>query len=259
MRKITVIIILMLTCLPCFADTITGEIKKEEQKNVNKIYDAQTNIPIEGVIIKIPSKDYKTVTKKDGTFKLQTKIDSPTIMSVEKSGYKPYSLTLNTIGKNPIQVGIEKTTPQDIIVDTDMIHLGDNSFSSRSANAFEFSLSSMGAFYTKEFKLKALKAGEKVVLKIGSIIGIDTIQAQRLNQSRVLTAYASAPEIFFNGNKIAEIKINGDNQKIDIPTMLIKPNALNTITVKAGRNLYKTSSIDFDDIEFTNILLEIIN
>lgn len=258
MHKILLIIIIILA-LPAYSKTITGEIKKETRKNINQVFDNNTNIPLEGALIKIPSKDYETRTRKDGSFKLQTKIDSPTIMSVEKSGYKPFSMTLNTLGASPIQIGIEKTTPNDIIVDTDMIHLGDNSFSSRSANAQEFSLNSMGAFYSKDFNIKPLKTAEKLVLVIGSIIGIDTIQAQRLNQSRVLTAYASPPEVFFNGSKIAEIRINGDNQKIDIPKSLVKTNQKNNITVKAGRNLYKTTDIDFDDIEFTNLLLEIVN
>ena len=256
MKKFLIILFIIMG-LPSFSKTITGEIKKNTHKNYNHIYDAETNVPIEGVIIKIPAKNYRTQTKKDGSFKLKTKIDSPTIMSLEKSGYKPHSLTLNSDYNNPISIGIEKTTPKDIIVETDMIHIGDNSFSERSANAGDFSLNSMGAFYSKDFKLKPMTKNEQLYLSIGSIIGIDTIFAQRLGQSRVLTAYSSPPEIFFNGNKIAEIKINGDNQAILIPKSLIKYNQDNNITIKTGRNLYKTESIDYDDIEFTNLIFEI--
>ena len=251
------VFILMLIGLPSFSKVITGEISKELKKDVNQVIDAENNVPIEGVLIKIPSKNYQTKTRKDGTFKLGTKFNSPTIMSLEKSGYKPYSMTINDGGVKPIQVAIEKTTPHDIVVDTDMIHIGDNSFSPRSANAEDFSITSSGPFYSKDFKLKLINAGQELFLIIGSIIGIDTIHAQRLGQSKVLTAHSSAPEIFFNGNKIAEIKINGDNQKIKIPFGLIKQNANNNLTIKTGRNLYKTSDIDFDDIEFTNILFEI--
>ena len=127
----------------------------------------------------------------------------------------------------------------------------------RSANAEDFSKTSSGPFYSKDFKLKLMNASQELFLIIGSIIGIDTIQAQRLGQSKVLTAHSSPPEIFFNGNKIAEIKINGDNQKIKIPFGIIKQNEHNNLTIKTGRNLYKTTDIDFDDIEFTNILFEI--
>ena len=256
MKKVFVIIFLILG-LPSFAKTITGEIKKELRKDVNQVYDSNSNTPIEGVVVKIPSKNYVTKTKEDGTFKLETKINSPTIMSLEKSGYKPFSMTINSQPKNPISIGIEKTTPKDIIVETNMIHIGDDSFSERSANAYDFSANSNGSFYTKDFSIKPLKPSEQLKLIIGSIIGIDTIEAQRIGQSRVLTAYSSPPELYFNGNKIAEIKINGDNQKINIPKGLIKENQNNNVTIKTGRNLYKTTAIDYDDIEFTNLLLEI--
>ena len=220
--KNILILILMLIGLPSFSKVITGEISKDLKKDVNQVIDAENNVPIEGVIIKIPSKNYQTKTRKDGTFKLGTKFNTPTIMSLEKSGYKPYSMTINDGGVKPIQVVIEKTTPHDIVVDTDMIHIGDNSFSPRSANAEDFSLTSSGPFYSKDFKLKLITAGQELFLIIGSIIGVDTIHAQRLGQSKVLTAYSSAPEIFFNGNKIAEIKINGDSQKIRIPSNFCK-------------------------------------
>lgn len=249
-----VVLLLIILGLPACSKIITGEISKQTNVNKNQIVDAQNNVPIEGVVIKIPSKGYKTKTDRDGTFKLQTKIDSPAIMAIEKSGYKPYSMTLSD-SSAPIQVAIEKTTPKDVVIDTNMIHIGDDSFSPRSANAEDFSLVSSGSFYSKDFKLKMLNAGEELFLVIGSIIGIDTIQALRLGQSKVLTAHASPPEVFFNGNKIAEIKINGDNQKIKVPFGLIKTE--NNLTIKAGKNLFKTTSVDFDDIEFTNILFEI--
>ena len=150
MKKIILFLILIIG-LPSFCKTINGEVTKETRKHTTKIYDAQTNIPIDGVVIKIPAKNYITKTDKNGSFKLQTQINSPTIMALEKSGYKPYSLTLNSDFKNPINIGIEKTTPMDIIVETDMVHIGDDSFSQRSANASDFSLHSSGAFYSKDF------------------------------------------------------------------------------------------------------------
>lgn len=250
-------LILLYFLLPCYADIITGEVSKDTTLNKNIVYDTLTNTPIEGVIIKIPSKNLVTKTLKDGTFKLQTNITGPTIMALEKEGYKPFSMTLTDDLKNPIQVGIEKTNPLDIVVDTKMIHLGDDSFSYNSANASEFSNFSMGSFYSNDFKIRQIKANEDIFLVIGSIIGIDTDVAQKLGQSHVRTAFSSPPEVFFNNNKIAEININGDNQKIKIPKNLVSFNNMNNLTIKAGRNLHKVSSIDFDDIEFTNILFEI--
>lgn len=258
MRKIFIVFVLIFFIFNsvALAKTITGEVSKETVNN-NTIYDIENNLPIEGVIIKIPSKHYKTKTDKNGTFELKTNISSPAIMALEKNGYKPYSLTLGADNNNTLSIGIEKTTPKDIIVETDFIHIGDNSFSENSANADEFCLKSIGAFYSKDFNIKNMNAEEELFIKVGSIIGIDTIEAQHMGQSHVKTAYSSPPELFFNGNKIAEIKINGDNQKIKVPGGLIKINQKNNITIKTGRNLYKKSSIDYDDIEFTNLLLEI--
>ena len=255
--KKAILLALLITGLPVFCKTINGEIKKDAEFNTNRIYDSSTNMPIEGVVIKIPAKHYITKTDKDGSFKLKTQITSPSIMALEKEGYKPFSMTLNEDLKSPIQIGIEKTSAKDIVVDTDMVHIGDDTYSERSANAGEFSIHSSGPFYSKDFNIPFVNQNENLYIILGSIIGIDTLEAQRMGQSNLLTAYSSPPEIFFNGNMISSIRINGDNQKIRVPKNLIKSNMKNPITIKTGRNLFKHSYVDFDDIEFTILLLEI--
>lgn len=91
---------------------------------------------------------------------------------------------------------------------------------------------------------------------IGSIIGIDTNLARSMGQNKITTAFASPPEVYFNGNKISEIQINGDGQKIKVPLSLIKKNESNEVTIKTGRNLMQTAYIDYDDIEFMNLFFE---
>jgi hypothetical protein len=93
-------------------------------------------------------------------------------------------------------------------------------------------------------------------LVIGSIIGIDTLMARSIGQNKNPNSYSSPPEIFFNGNKISEIQINGDGQKIKIPPSLVKKNRINEVTIKTGRNLMQTAYIDYDDIEFMNLIIE---
>ena len=66
----------------------------------------------------------------------------------------------------------------------------------------------------------------------------------------------SINQIITQGNKIAEIQINGDGQKIKLPPSLIKKNRINEITIKTGRNLMQTSYVDYDDIEFMNLIIE---
>jgi hypothetical protein len=65
--------------------------------------------------------------------------------------------------------------------------------------------------------------------------------------------YSSPAEVFFNGSKIGEIKINGDGQRIKIPSSLIKADSKNQVTIKTGQNVVNYDKIDYDDIEMTNI------
>ena len=137
-----------------------------------------------------------------------------------------------------------------------MYHLGDGSFSDNSANAFELTSNTIGPFYTKKFTLRHLNFNKPIYIVIGSIIGIDTLTARTMGQNKRPNAYASPPEIYFNGNKISEIQINGDGQKIKIPPSLIYKNGTNELTIKTGRNLMQTSYVDYDDIEFMNLTIE---
>lgn len=234
---------------------LQANISKEGEAGINKIVDAQTNMPIKGAKISLPQKNYSTTTNSDGTFNLKADINGATVLSVEKEGYQPFSLTINEqIASRPIVVGIEKTNPMDITIDKDMFHLGDNNYSDNSANASEFRVKCVGPFYTKNVKIN--RATDNTYLVIGSIIGVDTKMARSMGQNNISVAYASPPEIFFNGNKIAEIELNGDGQRFKIPENLIKTGQNNEITIKTGRNMMQTSYIDYDDIEFMNLSIE---
>lgn len=258
MRKffIALIIILMVN-LPAFSSIFQGGVEKAGILGSNKVVDSTTNAPISGAKISLPQENYKTYTDSDGNFSLDTNIDGQTVMSVEKAGYKPYSMTVDKNStSHPIIMGIEKSTPHDITVDTHMFHLGDNSYSDLSANAGEFHVKSIGPYYSKKIKISEVVPGSKVNLIIGSIIGVDTMMAKTMGQNKVNNAYASPPEVYFNGNKIADIQVNGDGQKIRVPYNLIRQNQLNEVTIKTGRNMTQTAYVDYDDIEFMNLSVE---
>lgn len=224
----------------------------------NRVVDSKNGMPISSAKINIPSKNYSTTTDENGSFQLQADINAPTIMSVEKDGYKPFSLTMDRLATaKPIVIGIEKSNPADVIIEQNLLHLGDDNFSDTSANATEFRSGSKGPSFTKKFKITPPKHNEDAYFIIGSVIGIDTKMAIDLGQSRVKTAYSSAPEVFFNNQKIAELKINGDHQEIKLPKQLIKPNQMNEITIKTGRNLFQTNYVDYDDIELMNLSVEL--
>ncbi len=258
MKKVlSLIILMMLSFLPINGATFQGGVSEQGASNSSRIIDKQTGLGIGGADVSLPKQNYRTKTDNEGYFELDTQINGPSIMSVKKENYKPFSMTIDEKSMNaPIVVGIEKSNASGQALDTNMYHLGDNSFSDLSANAGEFTMQAIGPFYTKRFTLKNINIAKPVYLVIGSIIGIDTAMARSMGQNKIPNAFASPPEVYFNGNKISEIQLNGDGQRIKLPKNLIRKNQVNEITIKTGRNLMQTAYIDYDDIEFMNILIE---
>lgn len=258
MKKVlSLIILMMLSFLPINGATFQGGVSEQGASNSSRIIDKQTGLGIGGADVSLPKQNYRTKTDNEGYFELDTQINGPSIMSVKKENYKPFSMTIDEKSMNaPIVVGIEKSNASGQALDTNMYHLGDNSFSDLSANAGEFTMQAIGPFYTKRFTLKNINIAKPVYLVIGSIIGIDTAMARSMGQNKIPNAFASPPEVYFNGNKISEILLNGDGQRIKLPKNLIRKNQVNEITIKTGRNLMQTAYIDYDDIEFMNILIE---
>ncbi len=258
MRNILIYFLILLAgCLNVSAAVMEGNVSKTGMGETNRIIDTQTNLPVEGAKVSLPKQNYATTTDRSGSFYLNTKLNSPTIMSVEKEGYRPFSLTIDEKAMSkPIVIGIEKSNVNDIVISSEMFHLGDDNFSENSANSSEFRAKSIGPFYSKTFMLASNLLAKKNYLVIGSIIGIDTLIARSLRQNSVVNSFSSPPEVYFNGTKIAEIQLNGDGQRIMIPNKLLKPNQLNELTIKTGRNQKQTAYIDYDDIEFMNISIQ---
>ncbi len=227
----------------------------EMQMRGNRIIDSATNSPIGNARITIPKYNYSTYTDANGNFNIGN-IDGTTIMSVQKEGYRPFSLTVsnNTLSAAaPLVLGIEKSNVSDIIIESSMMHLGDDNYSKSSANAGNFKLKSVGPFFSKTFVMNPASATSKNYLVIGSIVGIDTLMARSMGQNKIVNSYATPPEVYFNGTKIAEIQLNGDNQKIKLPNNLIKAGQANEVTIKTGKNLMQTAYVDYDDIEIANL------
>jgi len=252
-----VLMIIVINTLPAFCGIVQGGVAKEGLEDRSRVIDSATNLPINRAKISMPQKNYQTYTDAQGRFQLGTKVDGQTVMSVEKAGYKPFSMTIDEkMANTAIVLGIEKSTPKDITIETSMFHLGDNNFSDGSANAREFRVKTIGPYYSKNFKVAALTPNSTSSLIIGSIIGVDTLMAKSMGQNKVTNAYSSPPEVYFNGSKIAEIKVNGDGQKIKVPNNLIKQNQLNEVIIKTGKNMMQTAYVDYDDIEFMNLSIE---
>ena len=140
-------------------------------------------------------------------------------------------------------------------MDSGVYHLGDDVYSSNSANCYQFKAKPIGPFYSKRIKINKPSNGKQAVLVFGSVIGLDTKLAKELGQNAIVSVYSSPVEIIFNGQKIGELNMNGDNQQIVIPNSLIRMN--NDLTIRTGKNLFQYNYIDYDDMEFANLRIEI--
>jgi len=259
-RVITIILLCIFCIITETAETkafqINGGVEKQSIFKMNTVSDKASGNAVENAQISIPSNDFVTSSDETGKFEMPKNISPPYILTVKKAGYQPFSLTVRSYGKVPLNIEISKNSANKITISEDSYHLGDNSFSSSSANASDFKMKSVGIFYQKNFFVKKLGFGEDVNLVIGSIIGVDTKEAKTLGQTNVIDAYSSPVKIFFNSKEIASIKVNGDNQKIAIPRSLIRQNAENSVKIFSGINMTQFLYTDYDDFEFTNLFLE---
>ena len=217
--------------------------------------DSKTKKPLSNAKITIPGADYTTYSDKDGTFKLNADINSQTVLFVEKEGYKVFSLTVdNTVLNGPLKLGIEQSSPFDMQITHGVIHLGDNQYSNNSANSMEFRGSATSHFMTKTFVRPKAAQNQDVVVKIGSLIGLDTKKAKEQGQNRIAKVYSSPAEVIVNGRRIASIEQNGDNLEFVIPKNISRDT--NKLIIKTGKNLFQTQYTDYDDIELANVRIE---
>jgi len=144
---LTIFIFLLAISQTFAASTFEGGVSAEGRGMSSRIVDRATGNGISGVKISLPKQNYSTKTDSDGYFELDTHINGTSILSVQKDNYKPYSVTVTdqTISA-PIVIGIEKSNKSDLVVDSNMYHLGDNNFSDLSANAGEFKMQAIGPF-----------------------------------------------------------------------------------------------------------------
>ncbi|MCD8024146.1 MAG: carboxypeptidase-like regulatory domain-containing protein [Candidatus Gastranaerophilales bacterium] len=256
LKKILICIFLYSGIIPVFCTTISGNIRQDEQLN-NKcaVIDSNTEKPVENARIYIPNYNFQTETDKNGHFELNANITDKAILQIEKEGYRPFSITIDKyITEKPLKLGIEKTNSTDVFIDKGVYHLGDDVYSLNSANCAQFKARPIGTFYSKKITLKKPDTNKQAVLVFGSVMGLDTKLAKELGQNAIVSVYSSPLEIIFNGQKIGELNMNGDNQQIVIPSSLIKNT--NDLTIKTGENLFQYKYTDYDDMEFANLRIE---
>ena len=256
MKKIFLSLIFLMTCAYAQTGVISGKINHDDINYKNKIVDYKKGVAIDGAKITIPDLNYTTYSASEGTFKLNIDINHKTVLFVEKDGYKTFSLTIdNSVLKSPLKLGIEESSPFDLQVTQGVIHLGDNLFSENSANSAEFHDFANGSYMRRNFQNPNPSKDEDVIIKIGSLIGLDTKKAKEKGQNRIASVYASPAEVYINGRRIASLELNGDNIEVVVPKNILK--AQNELMIKTGVNLFQTKYTDYDDIELANIRIEL--
>jgi len=240
------------------SEILSGVVNKEHIiSRSGVVLNKDTGNPIAGASVSIPAKGIETKTNDYGEYRLDLPDERPLILAVRAKGYKPFSLILEKNKSNsPMIIAIAEQERNEIIIDTGLHHLGDNKYSDNSANSTDFSAPAAGPYYFKEFFIDSIEPQRSVLLKIGSIIGIDTKTAQSMRQSKVLTSSSTPVKVFFNSQHVGEIDYNGNDHIIKIPSELVRTNSYNHVRIETGININSRSRKDYDDIEFIHLILE---
>ena len=206
MKKILPILIFFISVsYPVFA-AISGQINHDDVNYKNKIIDSRTKKPVSGAKISIPEIGFETYSDNDGAFKLNADVSDKTVMFVERDGYKVFSLTVdNSVFNSPLKLGIEQSSPFDMQITSGVIHLGDNMYSDNSANSSDFRLSANGHYLANIFKRPQATQKQDIVIRIGTLIGLDTKKAKlitsRISSNSHTTAFKFSMSLSFPPNK----------------------------------------------------------
>ena len=129
-------ILLLFICLlliqnPCTSRALIGEVTKQEFKNTKpQVIDKTSKVPLKDVTVSVPTEGKVDFTDENGFFNLSPSSNKPVILSIQKDGYRPFSLTVQEGAlKGGVTFELEKLSPYELIVSDNLLHLGDNSYS----------------------------------------------------------------------------------------------------------------------------------
>ena len=226
-----------------------------------KILDETTGQGIGGVDVWIPKMGYHQVSNDRGVVKLPVRPSHSSIARFKVDGYAPKTLTLgtakleglpNTEGQFQVQLKKSETT---VIIDDAIRHLGDGTYAPNSAGSYKFRQQAQGPVLTKKFRLNGSIESSHVILTVGSVVGLDTIDAHYAGQSRFHKS-SSPMVVTLNGSVVGYIKTNGDGTQFVIPKHQLSLNGVNTLAIHTGYHRPDGVRIDYDDMEFMLLTLD---
>ena len=114
-RTIFTLLLAIFMTNTAYGEIFTGGVSKVGEQESNRVIDADTKQGVDFAKVTIPQKKYHTYTDANGNFNLPAiKIDSPTILNVEKEGYRPFSVTINSgqsLSSEPMKITIARSSP----------------------------------------------------------------------------------------------------------------------------------------------------
>lgn len=243
-----------------------------------EVIDRLTQRPLANVQVEIPGAGVTVTTDAQGRFRLPD-VPANEILTARVSDYAPYSQTTNS-SSAPLRLELQQLDPnRTLVLESTVVHLGDDLYSEMSAAARDFRLPTQGIELIRTFRLEGLPR-QPVILRLGSLIGLDTSDAYRAGQTQIPSADMSPLQISLNGSHIHSQTIAGDNIQIPLPPHLLRP-GLNTVEIRTGQTRQTQAAanvpvrlfggsltigvpvgagrtfVDYDDIELANITIEL--
>ncbi|MFS8884978.1 dockerin type I domain-containing protein [Synechococcus sp. H70.2] len=260
-----------------------------------QVVDRLTGQPLAGVEVAIPGAGISVRTDAQGRFRLPEPLPAEEILVARLENYLPYSQSTSRVsagGDRPWQLQLERWDPNTtLVLEANVIRLGDNHYSPESAAAGQFLGPAQGVEMTRSFSLERLPP-RPPVLRIGSLIGLDTAAAYRAGQSRIPTADMSPMRVLLNGVEVEQLQLGGDDLHIPLPLQHLRLGS-NTVTLRTGKTVLQPGRIaggprisiplfggsldivvplgsdtlgqdggawvDYDDVQLANVAIEIPN
>ncbi|GAB4210999.1 MAG: dockerin type I domain-containing protein [Synechococcales cyanobacterium] len=247
-----------------------------------RVVDRASGQPLANVEVAIPGAGISVRSDDQGRFQLPASIPQDQILVAKLDNYLPYSQT--TDGELSLNVMLDRwDQTKTLVLQSDVVHLGDDRYSPDSAGADQFRLRTQGTELVRSFTVTRPPTRDPL-LRIGSLIGLDTAAAVRAGQSRIRGADMSPMRVFLNGTPVGSIELGGNNLSVSLPRSLVQMGQ-NTVTLRTGEVRDYLSSrqsqiavpffggivqfgipiqqgpgslvVDHDDVELANVVIEL--
>jgi hypothetical protein len=247
------------------AITLQGNVSQTAESPLTvQVEDADTHAPLPQATLQAPDLHWQTRVgpQAQGTLPAQVR-HQPLLLGVVAPGHQPLTLHLPANTRWPIRVGL-KALQQSVVIGNSYIRVGDGAYSDLSAgagqlNGNQWADSSPTTVQTLNAPLPAgalaaAKAGRRVWLSLGAVVGLDTADSQDAGQSDAPVS-ASPLQVVCNGQVVDEITVNGDNIAIALPRGVVARSATLHVALKAGYHLKQGQIVDYDDAGVFHVVL----